>query len=62
MELVFSLLPTSYRFHRGDRIRITIAFADADNFATPVLTPAPSLRLLRDAKHPSGVLLPVAQS
>ncbi len=38
-ELVFSLLPTSYQFHTGDRIRVTIAFADAGNFDTPVLSP-----------------------
>jgi putative CocE/NonD family hydrolase len=58
-ELTFSLLPTSYRFHAGNRIRITVAFADAGNFDTPVLIPAPSLQILRDASHPSYVELPV---
>ncbi len=61
-ELVFSLLPTSYRFQKGSRIRITVAFADADNFETPVIDPAPKLHLLRDMNHPSLVRLPVAQS
>jgi len=62
VELVFNLLPTSYRFHKGNRIRITIAFADADNFETPVLNPAPKLHLLRDKDHPSFIQLPVVQS
>ncbi len=61
IELVFSLLPTSYQFHSGSRIRITIAFADAGNFDTPILTPAPTLQLLRDTGHPSLVELPIVQ-
>jgi len=61
IELVFSLLPTSYRFHKGNRIRITFAFADADNFETPIIVPAPKIHLLRDINHPSFVQLPVVQ-
>jgi putative CocE/NonD family hydrolase len=61
IELVFSLLPTSYRFRKGNSIRITVAFADADNFETPVIDPAPRLRLLRDRDHPSFIQLPVVQ-
>jgi len=61
-ELVFSLLPVSYRFPKGSRIRITVAFADADNFETPVVHPAPKLRLLRDRNHPSFVQIPVVPS
>jgi putative CocE/NonD family hydrolase len=61
-ELAFSLLPTSYRFLKGNRIRVTVAFADADNFETPVIDPAPKLHLLRDVNHPSLVQLPVALS
>jgi len=60
-EMVFSLMPTSVRFHAGSRIRITVAFADAGNFDTPVLDPAPTLQLLRDASHPSFVELPIVQ-
>jgi putative CocE/NonD family hydrolase len=60
-ELVFSLLPSSYQFHTGDRIRITVAFADAGNFDTPMLNPAPALNLLRDAAHPSYVEFPIIQ-
>jgi hypothetical protein len=58
-ELDFSLLPTSYRFPAGSRIRVTVAFADAGNFDTPVLNPAPALRLLRGTGQLSFVELPV---
>ncbi len=59
VELILSLLPTSYRFPKGSRIRITVAFADADNFETPVLNPAPKIKLLRDTAHASFIELPV---
>jgi putative CocE/NonD family hydrolase len=62
IELVLSLLPTSYRFHKGNRIRITVAFADADNFDTPIIDPAPKLKLLREMNHESLIQLPMAQS
>jgi hypothetical protein len=45
--LTFDLLPTAYQFSKGRRIRMTIAFADADNFDSPVIDPAPKLDLLR---------------
>jgi putative CocE/NonD family hydrolase len=61
-ELVFSLLPGSYRFQAGDRIRITIAFADAGNFDTPILSPAPKVNVLREMDHPSFVEIPVVQN
>jgi hypothetical protein len=60
-ELVFDMLPTAHQFSKGGRIRMAIAFADADNFDTPVIEPAPKLDLLRDRNHPSSVQLPVAQ-
>ncbi len=58
VELVFDLLPTAYQFAAGRRIRITIAFADADNFETPRLDPAPDVRVWRDINHPSYIHLP----
>jgi uncharacterized protein len=58
-ELVFSLLPNSYQFHSGSRIRITVAFADAGNFETPILDPAPALQVLLESNHPSFVELPI---
>jgi len=59
VELVFDLLPTAYRFQTGNRLRITVAFADADSFHTPQLDPAPLVSLLRDELHASYVELPV---
>jgi uncharacterized protein len=61
IELVFNLLATSYRFHKGSRLRITVAFADADNFETPIINPAPKVHLLRDMNHPSSIQLPIVQ-
>ena len=61
-ELHFSLLPTSYQFHSGSRIRITVAFADAGNFDTPILEPAPSVQLLRGSTNPSYVEIPIVRS
>jgi putative CocE/NonD family hydrolase len=62
IELTFSLLPTSYRFHRGCQIRIALVCSDADNFDTPVINPNPKLHLLRDKQHASYVQLPVVRS
>jgi hypothetical protein len=59
VELVFHLLPTSHLFRAGNRIRITVTCADADNFETPALDPAPKIRLLRNAAHASFVDLPM---
>jgi putative CocE/NonD family hydrolase len=59
VELVFDLLPTSYLFRAGNRIRITVTYADADNFETPVLDPTPKIRLLRDTAHASFVEFPI---
>lgn len=58
-ELSFDLLPTARRFRRGSRIRITVTCADADNFDTPRLDPAPAIRLLRNRAHASFVELPL---
>jgi hypothetical protein len=52
-------LSTSYLFQVGNHIRVTIAFADADNLDTPVFDPAPTLNLLRNARFPSYIELPV---
>jgi putative CocE/NonD family hydrolase len=62
VELVFDLLPTAHQFSKGSRIRVAIACADADNFETPVVAPAPGIRLLRDSDHPSFIQLPVTLS
>ena len=57
-KLRLDLLPTAWRFHSGSMIRVTVAFADADNFSTLMLDPAPQVRLLRDVDHPSYIELP----
>jgi uncharacterized protein len=57
-EMVLDLLPTAYRFSKGRRIRVTVAFADADNFDTPMIDPAPGVQLLRGKDHPSFIELP----
>ena len=59
VQLIFTLLPTSYLFPAGNRIRITVTCADADNFDTPVLDPAPKIYVLRDTAHASFVELPI---
>ncbi len=56
---MFDLLPTSKLFHKGNRIRIAITGADADNFETPILDPAPEIHLLRNATYASFVELPI---
>jgi putative CocE/NonD family hydrolase len=61
-ELIFDLLPASYLFQAGNRIRVTVAFADADNFDTPILDPVPEIRLLRDAPHASSIELPIVSA
>jgi putative CocE/NonD family hydrolase len=58
-ELVFDLRPTAWQFSQGKQICITMAFADSGNFDTPVLDPAPTLRLLRDVAHASYIDLPI---
>ena len=61
-ELVFDLLPTGFQFSKGKRIRLAVAFADADNFDTPIIDPAPVVHLLRDKDHPSFIELPLLRS
>jgi putative CocE/NonD family hydrolase len=60
--LVFDVLPTSCLFPAGSHMRITVTFADAGNFDTPILDPAPEVRLLRETDHLSFVELPIASA
>jgi uncharacterized protein len=59
VELVFDLLPTSYAFDAGHRIRVTITCADKDNALTPQLEPPPTVHLHREADHASYIVLPI---
>jgi putative CocE/NonD family hydrolase len=59
VELVFDLLPTAYVFRAGTRIRVTITCADADNFETPIIDPAPEVSMLRAGATASYIELPI---
>jgi putative CocE/NonD family hydrolase len=60
-ELAFELLPTSYLFKAGHRIRIAIAGADAGHFArVPADTDAvPVFKIFRERARTSRIVLPV---
>lgn len=56
-EVVLDLLPTSYIYRAGSRIRLTVQGADRDNFpAAPI--PA-RITIHRSARYPSALVLPV---
>ena len=56
--ICFDLLPTSYLFKKGHRIRIAIALADAEHFST--ITPmGTEIQLFRTRELPSHIDLPV---
>lgn len=57
-ELVFDLLPTSYLFERGHRVRIAIAGADASHFAVLSGGP-PTVGVHRSRLRPSRIDLPI---
>jgi predicted acyl esterase len=57
-ELVFDLQPISHLFRRGHRIRLAIAGADRDQFASPP-GPPPTWTIARGAG--SWVELPVIE-
>jgi len=59
VELVFDLLPISHQFRKGNRIRISVTCADADNFETPTLNPLPKIRVSRNSVHASFVEFPI---
>lgn len=59
-ELRFDLLPVSYLFRRGHRIRVAIAGADTDNFRQ-ISRAGTVLRLERSAQAPSCIVLPLAR-
>jgi putative CocE/NonD family hydrolase len=58
-ELVMDLHPTSTVFNAGNRIRVTVMGADADN-AEEVYPTSPTIRIYRSEAHPSGIALPIA--
>ncbi|MGH2823754.1 MAG: CocE/NonD family hydrolase, partial [Thermoleophilaceae bacterium] len=60
-ELRFHLLPTSYRFPRGSRVRVAIGGADRDHF-DPMRVAPPTLCVVRGGPTASRVDLPVMPS
>ena len=60
MEIALDLLPTSWLFRAGHRVRLAIAGADKDNFApVPEQGPPPLLRFHFGPSQPAFVDLPV---
>ena len=70
VELYFDLMPTSWVFQKGHRIRVAIACADWPTFRLhPELSPenrpddpkniVPTITIYRDAEHSSHIKLPV---
>jgi predicted acyl esterase len=58
-ELAFDLYPTSYIFHQGNRIRITITCSLQSLYAGMMDDPPPKINIYRDAAHTSYAELPV---
>jgi putative CocE/NonD family hydrolase len=59
VELVFDMQPTSNIFDAGHRIRLTITCADSDNAETEAVSPAPTVKVYREAGRASRLVLPV---
>jgi putative CocE/NonD family hydrolase len=59
-ELLFDLLPTSYLFRKGHRLRVGVAGADKDHFAF-IPGGEPSVQVYRDSRHASRIDLPVVK-
>ena len=60
-ELKFDLLPVSYLFKKGHKIRIAISGADADHFR-PMTNSQPLIKVWHTEQYPSRVELPVVES
>jgi uncharacterized protein len=56
-EVAFEMLPLSYIFNAGHRIRLTLFFADSASPAAPAA--APRVTLARSPAMPSSVTLPI---
>jgi predicted acyl esterase len=56
-EVAFEMLPLSYIFKAGHRIRLTLFFADSSSPATPGT--APRVTIVRSSTMPSSITLPV---
>lgn len=59
-EIVFDMIPTSYQFMKGHRIRIALVGADAEHFFTPLFRP-PTWQVFRCGEAGSKIVLPVVR-
>jgi hypothetical protein len=59
VELAIRLLPTSYAFDLGHRLRVTITCADADNALTARLDMQPTVTVYWNEPYSSFISLPV---
>lgn len=59
VEVLIDLLPTSYEFPAGHRVRLALSGHDAANFSQPYPSRPPFYRIHRDLAHPSRLDLPV---
>ncbi len=60
VPLIVELLPTSYQFKQGHRIRIALAGADKDHFQA-LDGPAPTWEIWHTPNQPSQIELPVVR-
>ncbi len=60
-ELIFDLLPTSFLFKKGSRIRIALAGADQSHFRL-MHDSKPNWKVYRNAEYPSHIVLPVVDT
>jgi putative CocE/NonD family hydrolase len=58
-QVAFEMLPTSYLFRAGRRIRISIAFSDSDHFTRIPDGRPPKITLYRNKAQVSRIVLPV---
>ena len=59
--MVFDMLPTSYLFKKGHKIRMAISGADKDHFTDNPYRPK-TIRLYRGKEFPSRIELPIRTS
>jgi hypothetical protein len=59
VELKFYLIPTATRFLKGNRIRIAIMGADADNVVNLWFDELPTVTIYRGGEHASMIELPI---
>lgn len=61
-ELAFDFLPTSYVFKKGHHVRVSIINSGGPSFQAPAgqdRTTPPTIRVLRGARYPSSITLPI---